>query len=89
MATKPGARDLIIKEQIIEDLASGLTIQFERNDERADCPFMMIICGDSLPFGNREILFTPEGEEGAAGTFVGGRPKPSWITEIPITNLNT
>ena len=82
MATKPDAKDCLIKEQIIDDLASGLTLQFEYRP-KSDCPFKLLICGAALPFGNREIFFDKNGEEAAAGTYTGDCPRPTWIKEIP------
>lgn len=77
MATKPGAKDWKIKEQIVEDPASGLTFQFR---VMRDGEYKMVITGD-LPFGNREIIFNTLGEETAAGTFTNGLCKATWIKE--------
>ena len=49
-----------IKNQVFEDLPTGLTFQFETVDDTS-APFRFRIFGDSLPFGNREILFMPDG----------------------------
>jgi hypothetical protein len=75
MPVKPGASTCTIKEQIVEDLASGLILQFECVDGRT----RLVIAGKSLPFGNREILFDGEGREAAAGTLVGEFRRPSWL----------
>ena len=78
MALKPNAAQWSIKEQIIEDPASGLTLQFE---VLPDGRSQLRVFGNSLPFGNREILFDHSGEEAAGGTFV-GRCQPAWITSV-------
>lgn len=74
----------IIKEQIIED-ASGLTFQFEVkkgiHKGKVVDETVLRIFGKSLPFGNREIIFGPDGLEVAAGTST-ARCKPTWSTEV-------
>jgi hypothetical protein len=78
MPTKPNGALCAIREQIVEDLTSGLTLQFECVDGRT----RLIISGRSLPFGNREILFDAEGREAAAGTLLGEYRKPSWLKKL-------
>ena len=78
MPVKPNASTCAIKEQIVEDLASGLILQFECIDGRT----RLVIAGRSLPFGNREILFDGDGREAAAGTLVGAFRRPSWLKEV-------
>ena len=78
MPIKPNGGKCSIREQIIEDLASGLTLLFENNNGRS----RMVIAGKNLPYGNREILFDEEGREVGAGTLVGGFRRPSWIKEV-------
>ena len=56
-----------IKEQVIEDLASGLTIEFKA---REDGEARMVLRGSKLPFNNREIHFDKEGEYAGAGTWL-------------------
>jgi hypothetical protein len=80
MALKPGGEICQIREQIIEDRASGLTFQFI-HAPGTDAPFRLVIGGD-LPFGNREILFNADGEMAGAGTALSGSCRPSWIREI-------
>ena len=78
MAIKPEAKDWTIKEQIVEDSASGLTFQFEV----LPCGEARLrIFGKSLPFGNREIQFDKSGEEAGAGTSR-GLCRPAWMTEV-------
>jgi hypothetical protein len=67
-----------IKEQIVEDPASGLILQFECDNGRT----RMVIAGRALPFGNREIIFDDQGREAAAGTLVGEFRRPSWLKEV-------
>jgi hypothetical protein len=78
MAIKPNGNVCTIREQIVEDPATGLILQFECTN---GCT-RLIIAGDALPLGNREILFDGEGRETAAGTLVGEFRRPSWLREI-------
>lgn len=80
MAMKPNGNTWSIKEQVIEDLPTGLTFQFETMPG-SDAPFRLRIFGD-LPFGNREILFNAQGEEAGSGTFLSGHCRPSWLTSV-------
>lgn len=79
MAIKPNGNLCAIKEQIVEDLASGLVLQFECLEGRT----RLVIAGRALPFGNREIIFDSQGIEAAAGTLVGEFRRPSWLKEVP------
>jgi len=81
MAVKPNAKSLVIKEQIVEDSASGLKFKFEVSPA-TDAPYRVIIYGDALPFGNREILFDRDGREAGAGTYTGSPCAPSWLREV-------
>ena len=81
MAMKDDAGDWIIKEQIIEDPASGLILQFEVVPDDDYGLFRLRIFGD-LPFGNREILFSRDGRKTGSGTAVAGLSRPSWLTQI-------
>jgi hypothetical protein len=78
MPIKPNGALCGIKEQIVEDLASGLILQFECQNGGT----RLIIAGRTLPFGNREIIFDDEGKEAAAGTLVGEFRRPSWLREV-------
>jgi hypothetical protein len=78
MPIKPNAALCAIKEQIVEDPASGLILQFECQNGRT----RLVIAGSALPFGNREIIFDHEGREAAAGTLVGEFRRPSWLREV-------
>jgi len=78
MPIKPNGATCSIKEQIIEDRASGLTLLFECERGRT----RMVIAGKSLPYGNREILFDEQGKEAGAGTLVGNFRRPSWLKGV-------
>ncbi len=80
MALKPNGSVCRIREQIIEDPVTGLTIQISHKPG-SDAPFRLSIFGD-LPFGNREFLFNENGEEAGAGTALNGSCQPSWLREI-------
>jgi len=67
-----------VRQQVIEDPASGLTIQFKLMPDGSP---RLCIFGD-LPFGNREFVFDKDGVEAGAGTALTGPCKPSWIREI-------
>ena len=78
MPIKPNGQMCGIREQIVEDHASGLTLQFECDNGKA----RLVIAGKSLPFGNREILFDLDGREAAAGTLMGEYRRPSWLKPV-------
>jgi hypothetical protein len=66
MALKPDAGTCRVREQIIEDLPSGLTLQFEACEGGS----RLVIAGRALRSGNREVVFDAEGDVirvGAAG----------------------
>jgi hypothetical protein len=78
MPLKPNGALCSIREQIVEDPATGLILQFECSGGRT----RLVIAGASLPFGNREIIFDKEGREIAAGSFVGEFRRPSWLKKV-------
>jgi hypothetical protein len=78
MPIKPNGALCKVREQIVEDDASGLILQFECTNGRT----RLIIAGEALPFGNREIIFDDDGREAAAGTLVGAFRRPSWLTPV-------
>ena len=78
MALKPDAKDWTIKEQIIEDLPTGITLQFE---VASDGTFRLKLYGD-FPYGNRDIVFNQSGEKVGSGTSVSGLCRPAWLTKI-------
>lgn len=57
MALKPKAGTCRIREQVVEDLPSGLTLRFEAREDGT----RLVISGRSLPRGPLEILFDAEG----------------------------
>lgn len=79
MAIKDGAKDWTVKEQIIEDPVSGLTIQFEVMPDGDRC---LRLFGPSLHFGNRELIFDEVGKMTGSGTHTGGLCKPAWLTSL-------
>ena len=78
MPIKPNGHMCGIREQIVEDQASGLILQFECENGKT----RLVIAGRSLPFGNREILFDLDGREAAAGTLMGEYRRPSWLKAV-------
>ena len=78
MPVKPNGTLCKVREQIVEDDASGLILQFECANGRT----RLVIAGEALPFGNREIIFDDDGREAAAGTLVGSFRRPSWLTKV-------
>ena len=84
MALKPNGSAMTIREQIIKDDASGLTLQFAVVASE-DAPYRLRIFGDALPFGNREILFDRTGAEAGAGTSGSGACSPSWLRPVEVS----
>jgi hypothetical protein len=80
MALKPQGGVCSIREQIIDDPASGLTFQFIHKPG-SDAPYRLVIFGD-LPHGNREILFNEDGAEAGAGTALTSSCRPTWLREV-------
>ena len=78
MPLKPNGLLCNVKEQIVEDHATGLVLQFECTDSG----MRLVIAGKSLPFGNREIIFDTEGREAASGTLLGEYRRPSWLKGV-------
>ncbi len=78
MPLKPNGALCQVREQIIEDMASGLILQFECNGGRT----RLVIAGNHLSPGQREILFDDQGREVAAGTLVGEYRRPSWLKPV-------
>ncbi len=77
MALKPNGSNVSLKEQIIEDLATGLTIQIEKKNNGTA---RLKIYGD-FEFGNREFIFDESGALGATGTAIVGSCKANWLTD--------
>jgi hypothetical protein len=78
MPLKPNGALCQVREQIIEDRASGLTLQFECADGR----LRLVIAGQHMNVGQREILFDDQGREAGAGTLIGEFRRPSWLKRV-------
>lgn len=78
MPLKPNGATCKIKEQIVEDTASGLTLQVECRKERT----RLVIASARLPYGNRQIVFDKDGKQVGAGTLVGKFRRPSWLKSV-------
>lgn len=74
MSIKPSARVCHVREQIVEDLPSGLILQFEAFEGGV----RLTIAGKALQ-SNREIVFDTQG--GAVRTGASGHAfrRPSWL----------
>jgi hypothetical protein len=81
MAVKPDGGMWVVREQVVEDPASGLTFQFEVTP---DGKTRFRVFGRALPFGNREIIFDQNGVEAAAGTVASGLCRPAWLDRVDI-----
>jgi len=82
MALKPDGQVWMVREQIIEDPVSGLTIQFEVVETGFDDGrFRLRLFGD-LPYGNREFIFDASGSEVGAGVALADLCRPSWLREV-------
>lgn len=64
MAEKPNGLAISLREQIIEDIVSGLTITIERTP---DGEGRIRIRGD-IPFHNRDFAFSQDGQLVGTGT---------------------
>jgi hypothetical protein len=78
MPLKPNGALCRVREQIIEDAATGLILQFECDDGR----LRIVLAGRALTAGNREILFDEQGREAGAGTLVGEFRRPNWLKRV-------
>ena len=78
MPLKPNGTLCQVREQIIEDMASCLILQFECKDGRT----RLVIAGNQLSQGQREILFDDQGREVAAGTLLGEYRRPTWLKPV-------
>ena len=68
------ARQCYIREQIVEDLPSGLTLQFEAFEGGV----RLTIASKALP-ANREIVFDTEGAASKTGASKRAFRRPSWL----------
>jgi hypothetical protein len=74
MPIKPKADLCRIREQIVEDLPSGLTLQFERVPDGV----RLVIAGKALA-ANREIVFDAEGGAVQVRAAKHAFRRPSWL----------
>jgi hypothetical protein len=79
MPVKPDGKLCTIREQIIEDQATGLTLQFEATPSGE---IRLRIFGDILRFGNRDFAFDTHGELAGTGTATRGLCRPGWLTTV-------
>ena len=79
MAVKPNAKDCVIKEQIIEDRVTGLTIQIRKySEESGGC--QISLHGKCLRFGNRNFVFNEDGALNGTGNRNRGAMHPVLVT---------
>ena len=73
----PNTKAVQVKEQIINDLASGLILIFTAipNGE-----FRLHVMGDNLPFGNRTFMFDKDGKLVGTGTALACCPRDNIVT---------
>jgi hypothetical protein len=79
MATRENGKQWVVREQVIEDPASGLVFQFE---VAPDGEMKFRVFGESLPFGNREFYFNRDGEKAGSGTATRGLCRPAYLEPI-------
>ena len=77
MPVKPHAEPCRIREQIIEDLPSGLTLVFEAFEGG----MRMLIRGRMLRGGTRELVFDAHGSLVRVATYEGEWP-PRWLARV-------
>jgi hypothetical protein len=80
MAIKPGADLLQVREQIIEDPITGLTLQFGVLPG-ARTPFRLRIFGATAK-GAREFFFDSDGKESSRGTALSDSCRPTWLRNV-------
>lgn len=67
MAIKQNGKMCSIKEQTIEDLATGITLKFKKyKNDRGEDQVKLTLRGN-LPYG-RDIIFDDDGKKFASGT---------------------
>jgi hypothetical protein len=59
MGQQINAKHWVIREQIVADPVSGLTLEFSVTEDGTPC---LSLYGDCLVFGNRTIVFENDGE---------------------------
>jgi hypothetical protein len=79
MAVKPNGRLLAIREQIVYDRASGLTLQFELREDGVGA---MRVFGP-LPHGDLEMVFDHSGAvRSLAPVPAEASSRPSWLKSV-------
>ena len=77
MSLKPNAQSCRLREQIVDDLPSGLTLKFERWEGGS----RLVIGGRPLAGNPREIVFDADGNvRRISAAAANGRP--SWLTPV-------
>lgn len=71
---KENSKEICIKEQVLFEDASGLTLEFVSVENDEKFPYRIRIYGDILPYGNREIFINKDGKIDGGGTYLGGAP---------------
>ena len=78
MSIKPNGQSWVVREQVFDDPATGMTFQFEVTPDGE--PRLRIF--GNVPFGNREFVFNTAGVKTGSGTATRGLCRPAWMTEI-------
>jgi len=79
MVMKPDGKVWTVTEQIVDDPVSGLQYQFEVMPDGSP---RLRVFGESLPFGNRELVFSDKGVFDGGGTSTSGLCKPAWMVNL-------
>ena len=82
MALKPGAKDCVIKEQIISPPSIGLTLKFSACPEDSAYGCIITAHGDNLPYGDTDLYFHKDGKYDGSCTSTSESCKPSWLKEV-------
>ncbi len=71
---KENSKEICLKEQVLFEDASGLTLEFIVIEGDEKFPYRIRIYGETLPYGNREIFINKEGKIDGGGTYLGESP---------------
>ena len=71
---KDNSKEICLKEQVLYEDASGLTLEFVAVENDETFPYRIRIYGENLPYGNREIFINREGKIDGGGTYLGEAP---------------
>ena len=72
MVLRRHAKDWSIKEQLVNDSVTGLSLRFGVSEGHGVKFHKLTIIGDDLPFGNRDLYFTEDGLFDGGGTGTAG-----------------